>query len=116
MVSDPFQLEKTAIVQAVLEESRWGKDRDGYRDYVPGMPMRQARSAIARDAWPIGSKVYGRRGTRFARSAGTVIGGYTWCQMEGCRGVRVWVRWKDGRVTKPCSKGLVLDRQAWRIG
>lgn len=27
------------------------------------------------------------------------------CQMEGCTGHRIHVKWEDGRSTYPCSKG-----------
>ena len=28
------------------------------------------------------------------------------CRMEGCRGMRIGVRWNDGTITFPCTKGL----------
>ena len=63
---------------------------------------------------PKGSFIYNRDGT----DKGTVTGTYTPCQMEGCRGRRVWVRWPDGKLTKPCSRGLEFDKglNAWKIG
>lgn len=30
------------------------------------------------------------------------------CRMAGCTGLRVTVRWKNGKVTHPCSKGMEL--------
>ena len=29
------------------------------------------------------------------------------CSQEGCTGRRIVVRWQDGRITRPCTKGLV---------
>lgn len=39
------------------------------------------------------------------------------CTLEGCSGQRIAVKWKDGKITKPCTKGLMWDekRNAWRI-
>lgn len=38
------------------------------------------------------------------------------CMLESCTGVRCWVRWPDGKVTKPCSKGLEqLGANLWAI-
>lgn len=33
-------------------------------------------------------------------------GGYR-CQMEGCTGKRLAVKWPDGTVTRPCTKGML---------
>ena len=37
---------------------------------------------------------------------GTATGHTERCRLEGCRGERVRVEWKDGTITKPCSLGL----------
>lgn len=55
--------------------------------------------------YPKGTRVYSRAGTVFG-----VIVGYSKCQLEGCSGTRVWVRWKSGELTKPCSEGLRIRR------
>lgn len=39
--------------------------------------------------------------------AGTATGGTRPCSLEGCNGVRVGVRWEDGKISWPCSKGIV---------
>ena len=45
--------------------------------------------------------------TRSGKEWGTVTDKhYRECTMEGCRGSRVKVVWKDGRYTLPCSAGL----------
>ena len=39
------------------------------------------------------------------------------CAMEGCLGRRITVRWPDGRITHPCSKGMRgVDDDVWQIG
>jgi hypothetical protein len=60
---------------------------------------------------PVGSYICAGKDT------GRVVGGYTPCQMEGCRGVRIFVRWPDGSLTKPCSRGLTFnfDKNMWYI-
>ena len=37
---------------------------------------------------------------------GKTTGGVRPCSMEGCRGERVAVRWDDGSLTFPCTKGM----------
>lgn len=39
---------------------------------------------------------------------GTVTGGQRKCQLDGCRGWQIGVRWSDKRVTWPCSDGLTM--------
>jgi hypothetical protein len=59
-----------------------------------------------------GAAIYGRGG----RNRGVIIGATDRMCFEGCRGVRLSVRWKDGRTTYPCSKGLILRNDgAWQI-
>lgn len=47
---------------------------------------------------------------------GKVVGRGRLCQLEGCGGWAVSVRWPDGTLTRPCSKGMdeVTDT-TWRI-
>ena len=47
-------------------------------------------------------RVYARDG----RKSGRIVGGGDFCRLEGCTGVRISVRWPDGKLTRPCSKGL----------
>lgn len=49
-----------------------------------------------------GTKVLNRDATH----EGTTTGGTRPCTMEGCTGIRIAVRWPDGKITYPCSKGL----------
>ena len=47
---------------------------------------------------------------------GRVVGHGRPCQLEGCRGWTISVRWPDGHLTRPCSKGMaVVDTDTWRI-
>lgn len=40
-------------------------------------------------------------------TVGQASGSLHHCQMEGCNGLRISVRWPDGRTTFPCSRGLM---------
>ncbi len=44
--------------------------------------------------------------SRDGRQSGKVIGGGDHCQLSGCTGIRLSVRWDDGKLTRPCTKGL----------
>ena len=48
---------------------------------------------------------------------GTTSGNYHDCTMEGCRGVRLSVKWPDGKRTFPCTKGMGYDedKKEWRM-
>lgn len=54
---------------------------------------------------------------RDGQMIGVVVTGATRkCQLDGCRGQRVGVRWPDGRMTWPCSEGLTSpEKGVWRI-
>jgi hypothetical protein len=50
-----------------------------------------------------------------AKRPGTVKGQRR-CQLEGCNGMRIIVKWPDGKVTHPCTKGMVqISENAWQI-
>lgn len=57
--------------------------------------------------------VWNRDGTqRGVRTGATRV-----CSMEGCTGERIVVRWPDGKITYPCSKGMFERRDgAMQIG
>lgn len=61
-----------------------------------------------------GVLVYDRTGEK----TGVTTGGTRLCKMEGCLGRRIGVRWSDGKMTWPCTKGMTLTdhNTAWRIG
>ena len=46
---------------------------------------------------------------------GEATGGEYHCQMSGCTGMRIGVRWQDGALTYPCTKGMDWDGFGWRI-
>lgn len=56
------------------------------------------------------------RGTRHGRLRGRLTGGSRVCPLEGCPGARLGVRWPDGRLTWPCTKGMILCADGhWEI-
>jgi len=48
---------------------------------------------------------------------GRVVGPDRPCRMEGCTGATYPVRWPDGKLTNPCTKGMVFMGRIplWRI-
>lgn len=48
---------------------------------------------------------------------GKATGGERRCQMEGCNGRRIIVRWSDGTMTHPCTKGMAWseEKNEWEI-
>ena len=44
--------------------------------------------------------------SRDGKNKGRFTGGEHTCQMEGCFGKRLGVRWDDGTLTFPCSAGM----------
>jgi hypothetical protein len=40
------------------------------------------------------------------KHVGKPTGSTRLCNLEGCRGERIGVRWEDGKITYPCSKGM----------
>ena len=44
--------------------------------------------------------------SRDGKHHGRFTGGQCRCQMEGCTGRKIAVRWNDGKLTFPCSKGM----------
>jgi hypothetical protein len=51
-------------------------------------------------------KVYSSNG----KMSGKVTGSERHCQLEGCRGTRMGVRWSDGKLTYPCTKGMKVRK------
>lgn len=59
---------------------------------------------------------------RFLRSRdgalkGEVTSSSRRCQLEGCNGRRLRVKWPDGSITYPCTKGLTgtEEEDTWKI-
>lgn len=50
------------------------------------------------------------------RGRGKATGSFHRCRLEGCRGVRIAVRWPGGRLTYPCTAGMEVRRDGrWQI-
>ncbi len=47
--------------------------------------------------------------------SGTTTGSTHHCQLAGCIGTRIAVKWDDGKVTFPCSRGMERVNHIWRI-
>ena len=48
---------------------------------------------------------------------GDLTGASHRCQLDGCTGRRLSVRWPDGRHTFPCTQGMnVREDGEWEIG
>lgn len=58
-----------------------------------------------------GTSIYSRGCTE----EGITTGGEHHCTLEGCRGLRIAVRWSSGKITFPCSKGLIVKHKRWQI-
>ena len=48
--------------------------------------------------------------SRDREQRGVATGNTHECAMYGCSGLRVSVRWPDGRITFPCSKGMTVRK------
>lgn len=53
--------------------------------------------------------------SRDEKLTGQTTGSTHRCQMEGCLGLRISVKWQDGKTTFPCSKGMTKEDHAWKI-
>lgn len=62
--------------------------------------------------FPKGTRVQSRDRRLTGRSTGATHR----CTLDGCPGLRVAVRWADGRTTFPCSKGLVTTTTGFKLG
>lgn len=47
---------------------------------------------------------------------GELTGTSRMCPLEGCTGVRLYVRWPDGKITYPCTKGMIETNGEYQIG
>lgn len=71
------------------------------------------------DEFPIGTRIYGRRGTDYAKKFALSTGHFRRCGLEGCGAVRIRVRWPRGEIRWLCAKGLIPFRKNskhWRLG
>ena len=51
-----------------------------------------------------GERVYAQGGEEF----GIATGKWHHCRLHGCTGARITVRWSDGKITYPCTKGMSI--------
>lgn len=71
------------------------------------------RSVADFQASPFQQRVFSTDGSTF----GILTGGSRRCRMEGCLGRSLAVRWQDGQLTYPCSKGLIdLSSGSMQVG
>lgn len=59
-----------------------------------------------------GTKVVSRDG----KIKGKTTGSCNHCRLEGCNGLRLGVRWSDGKLTFPCTKGMEVTVKATKDG
>ncbi|HRZ18684.1 MAG TPA: hypothetical protein P5136_01390 [Methanofastidiosum sp.] len=52
---------------------------------------------------------------RTGKIKGKTTGGTRPCTLEGCRGKKIGVRWEDGKLTWPCTAGLMKTKEGWKI-
>ncbi len=93
----------TGLVLSAEEPSAPGQDKAAAQIEGP------ARSGANRDAlvtaplWiPAGSRVYNHAETEYGLTTGAAYP----CQLEGCPGVRVVVRWPGRQYAHPCTRSL----------
>ena len=60
---------------------------------------------------PLDKRVYPSDGAGY----GTLTGGRMPCRMEGCGGMKLGVRWPEGKLTYPCNRGMDFVKGSWRI-
>ncbi|MCY2924931.1 MAG: hypothetical protein NT031_05745, partial [Planctomycetota bacterium] len=93
----------------MTRKERSSKQVDAVIAIVTGR-TRQRREA--QEHIPAGTKIFARKGCRMVgRSTGT----FRACTLDGCTGLRVGVRWSNGRLTWPCTKGTQPYRGGYRI-
>lgn len=77
------------------------------------LPTKIVKSTL-KNPYPDGMRVYGRVGTKYADKYGVVISRRD-CNLEGCRGLKLCVKWSDSRRTWPCTKGLTNHPHGMQI-
>lgn len=59
--------------------------------------------------------VFSRPAADGSSHVGHTTGASYRCSQDGCTGKRVVVRWEDGKITRPCSKGMLVKNNQWYI-
>lgn len=49
------------------------------------------------------------------KETGSMTGTTRRCQLEGCNGLRMGVKWADRKLSWPCTKGMVYKNGKWEI-
>lgn len=82
-----------------------------------------AESVIS--SWVLNTRPWSAAGIRVISRTGKTRGRLTGtrrpCNLAGCTGERLTVRWDNGKVTYPCTKGMTLKKNkrgilTWKIG
>jgi hypothetical protein len=53
--------------------------------------------------------------SRDGKLKGTVMGTTFPCRLMGCNGIRITTKWPNGKITYPCSKGIIVRSGHWQI-
>lgn len=104
-IEDKKKIRKAVAEMKAIKGMRKVKAKDGILPAVLGI----LNNCIAT---PKGVSVRGSGGYKLK---GRTTGRAYRCQLEGCTGYRIVVKWEDGHITHPCSKGMKLSRKGWRI-
>ena len=75
----------------------------------------KSATLLRRAGWGRNQKVYGRKIGKSKRPVGCTTGATRHCRLAGCSGVRMVVKWENGRVTYPCVEGVAWRGDAWQI-
>lgn len=86
------------IIDSIAERDPWLVDLLGYTQGPTTTEVYMGKKCYSRDA----------------KKSGTITS-LKRCSLEGCTGVRLGVKWSDGRRTWPCSKGVKTYRRGFRI-
>lgn len=73
--------------------------------------MHMPRPGLMPDLPVKGMKVWDRAGV----VVGHMTGASFRCRLEGCGGLRITVKWPDGGLTHPCTKGVEVHKDGIRI-
>ena len=64
------------------------------------------------DMFTAGTAIYSSDG----KLRGVATGSQHRCRLAGCNGLRISVKWPDGKTTFPCSKDIIPKSKRWQIG
>lgn len=68
------------------------------------------------EAEMVGRLCYPRKTSKRRQRSGKITA-TSCCQLDGCPGRRLHVKWPSGNLTKPCSRGCFVRKDGdWQIG